>query len=118
MPFCIDMRLSRNFCDHWRISMSKLEFELELSLTELIAGNGDAPMSIVSCEKCGTKNRVETDAPAGRVAKCGKCGALLTRAGTDKPLVVTDQTFSQEILNGAGVVLLDCWAPWCGPCRM
>src|SRR3954465_5766708 len=75
-------------------------------------------MPIVSCEKCGMKNRVETNAAAGRVAKCGKCGALLTSAGTGKPLVVTDQALSQEILNGAGVVLLDCWAPWGGPCRM
>ncbi|MEP6743197.1 MAG: thioredoxin [bacterium] len=80
-------------------------------------------MPIVTCEKCGTKNRVEVKPPAGRIPKCGKCSAALTNAkaqdlGSDKPLIVTDQTFSQEILNSAGVVLLDCWAPWCGPCRM
>ncbi len=76
-------------------------------------------MTIVSCEKCGTNNRVEANAPAGRIAKCGKCGsALPTSAVSDKPLVVSDQTFAQEILNSKGVALLDCWAPWCGPCRM
>jgi thioredoxin len=37
---------------------------------------------------------------------------------TIEPIQVTDSSFEQEVLKSSLPVLLDCWAPWSGPCRM
>ncbi|TFH30742.1 MAG: thioredoxin TrxC [Myxococcales bacterium] len=73
-----------------------------------------SPTPVLVCPNCQSLNRI----PSARLSDNPRCGKCKQPFFTGHPISLTDQSFDRHLTRSELPLVVDFWAPWCGPCKM